>query len=151
ASLDDALAAIHQVQSRLPALRIDVLERDALLSFRGDGHILEQFGVLPRRPDQPCPFAVERDVRRSDNNASVGLRRVKRSVLRDNQLGGWIVGRRAPASRAPDDTDRSDASQIRRHRPNLRQRIHDRPFPRLPCIPWFPYPSTNSATYLCST
>lgn len=81
------------MQSRLPTLRLDVLQRDARNAIGRNRRLLVIPRMLPARPDQPRPAPVERDIRNLDDDPPVRLVGIERRIPRDNQIGGVHLDR----------------------------------------------------------
>ncbi len=85
ATFDDPPLPILDSQAGCPPLGTNILERHP-------GHVLGRNGnaakVLRRasaRAEQPCAAAIDRDVRRLDDDRAIRLRRIKRHVRRNLQ------------------------------------------------------------------
>lgn len=83
AVLDRPAFAADDPQSRLPALRVDVLERDVRDPFGQDRDTFELVAGLILLSDDPGPATVDRDVRRFDHERSIDLVGIKSRVLRE--------------------------------------------------------------------
>ena len=75
-------------QPGVPALHLDVLERDAGDALGGNADLLPGLGLTLGGTDHPCPSTVQGDVGGFDDDATVGFGRIEYGVLGDFQRGG---------------------------------------------------------------
>ena len=87
AVLHQPLAALFDLQADVPALGVEVLQGDVGDALGRDAHAFEVFRIALGGADDPCPVAVDGDVRGLDDDRSVGLRRIEHGIGGDYQRG----------------------------------------------------------------